>query len=63
MKQTEPKSYQKALTELQELVQTLQQEELDIDRLTETVQRARYLIDYCQTRLRQVDEELKGFLE
>lgn len=63
MKKSKPAGYQDAITELQQLVQLLQQEEVDIDQLTDTVKRAKILIEYCQDRLRQVETELGDFLQ
>ena len=56
----EPKSYSEAFKELQGILQRLESEEANIDSLTEDIKRASYLVNFCQEKLRSIDEELKG---
>lgn len=53
-----PESYQKAYNELQELTQKLENNEVDIDQLSEVVSRAKELVKFCQNRLRTIEEDL-----
>lgn len=56
----EPKDYQSALTELQEILQALQDEQIPIDSLAEKAERAKALLEYCNQRLRQTEERLSS---
>jgi exodeoxyribonuclease VII small subunit len=56
----EPKDYQSALTELQEILQALQDEQIPIDSLAEKAERAKALLQYCNQRLRQTEERLSS---
>lgn len=64
MSQTEntPTSYSQAAEELQSIVQELQGEAIDVDHLAERVKRAKYLIEYCQLRLRNTEQEVNSLL-
>lgn len=56
----EPKDYQSALTELQEILLALQNEQIPIDTLAEKAERAKALLQYCNERLRQTEERLNN---
>lgn len=58
-----PESYRAAADELQVIVEELQGEAIDVDRLAERVQRAKFLIEFCQLRLRNTEEEVKSLLQ
>lgn len=53
-------SYEKAMQELQEIVDQLQEETIGIDDLSLKVKRAAELIQYCKEKLRSTDSELKS---
>ncbi len=53
-------SYEKALQELQTIVQELQEGRINMDTLAERARRASELIRQCRERLREAEEE---FLE
>ena len=55
-------SYEKALSELQEIIAELQQEAVSIDDLTGKVERAAQLIRYCKDKLRQTEQEISDVL-
>ena len=57
-----PKSYREAADELQSIVEELQAEALDVDLLAEHVRRARQLIEFCQLRLRNTEEEVRSLM-
>ena len=61
--ENEPDSYEAAQRELQALLRALQDEEPNLDQLTERVRRARYLLDWSRTRLRAVEAEVAGLLD
>lgn len=55
-KQTEePGSYQDAWTELQKIVQELQEGSVGIDALTDKIERAATLVRFCRERLRATE--------
>ena len=56
-------SYEKALAEVEEIVRKMENNELDIDTLTEQLKRAQQLIKYCKDKLTKTDEEIKKILE
>ena len=51
-------SYQSAYDELQKICKQLESEEIDVDQITELVQRAKVLVKYCQDRLRGIENDL-----
>jgi exodeoxyribonuclease VII small subunit len=55
--------YASAQTELQKLLQELQDEKTDLDQLAEKVARARELIQFCRERLRLAEVEVNKLLE
>lgn len=56
-------SYTTALSELQTIVGQLQAEAIDMDQLSEKVQRAATLIRFCQGRLRSTEAEINAVLQ
>lgn len=55
-------SYNQAVTELDEILRTMQSDDCDIDRLTAYTRRASELLTECRRRLTATDEELKSIL-
>ena len=53
-------NYEKAMQELQEIVDQLQQETIGIDDLSAKVKRSAELIQYCKEKLRSTDSEVKN---
>lgn len=58
----EPKSYESALAELQELLSLLEQPQTPLDSLTIYTQRIAFLLQYCKQRLRQIETEIQKTL-
>ena len=54
--------YEAALTELQTIVGKIENDELDIDQMTEQLKRAQELIKLCKDKLTKTDEEIKKIL-
>jgi exodeoxyribonuclease VII small subunit len=52
-------SYSSALAELEEIVCSIESEEIDVDALAEKVARASFLIKFCRERLKGSEEEIK----
>ncbi len=59
MKETK---YEEALAELQNIVHKMENDELDIDSMTEQLKRAQELIKFCKDKLTKTDEEIKKIL-
>ena len=55
-------TYSLALTELQQIINEIESEEINVDVLAEKVRKAAYLIKFCKDRLRNTEEEVKKVL-
>lgn len=56
-------SYEKALSELQTIVNALENGEISIDELSQQIERAAELIRYCQEKLRSTEEQINGLFD
>ncbi len=54
-----PASYEAAMQELEALVASLEGGQLPLDRLIVSYQRGSELLAYCQTKLQQVEQQIK----
>lgn len=54
--------YEQAYQELQTIVRRMENDELDIDQLTDQLRRAQQLIKLCHDKLTKTDEEIKKIL-
>ena len=54
--------YEEAYAELQAIVRKMENDELDIDQMTEQLKRAQQLIKLCRDKLTKTDEEIKKIL-
>ena len=54
--------YEKAMAELQSIVTKIENDELDVDQLSEQLKRAQELIKFCKDKLTKTDEEIKKIL-
>ena len=54
--------YEAAFAELQGIVRKMENDELDIDQMTEQLKRAQQLIKLCKDKLTKTDEEIKKIL-
>ncbi|MDQ4138916.1 MAG: exodeoxyribonuclease VII small subunit [Bacteroidota bacterium] len=55
-------TYQQALEELENIVEALEDETIPVDELAIKVKRASDLIEFCQAKLTETDEEVKKIL-
>lgn len=55
--------YEEAVRQLEEIVEKMENNELDIDQLSEQLKKAQALIKLCKDRLTKTDEEIKKILE
>ena len=56
-------NYEKAVGELEEIVRKMENDQLDMDSLTQQLRRAQMLIRFCKDKLTKTDEEIKKILE
>ena len=54
--------YEQAYQELQTIVRRMENDELDIDQMSEPLKRAQQLIKLCKDKLTKTDEEIKKIL-
>ena len=54
--------YEVAMAELQTITHKMENDELDIDQLSEQLKRAQELIKLCKDKLTKTDEEIKKIL-
>ena len=55
--------YQDAVEELANIVDRIEEEAMDIDQLSEEVNRALALINHCRTKLRRTEESIQQAFE
>ena len=58
----EEMKYEKAVSELEEIVDKMERDELDIDQLSKQLKRAKVLVKLCKDKLTKTDEEIKKLL-
>ena len=58
----EEMKYEKAVSELEEIVDKMERDELDIDQLSEQLKRAKVSVKLCKDKLTKTDEEIKKLL-
>ena len=54
--------YEQALTQLAEIVEQMENDELNIDELGEQLKKAQKLVKLCKDKLTKTDEEIKKIL-
>ena len=54
--------YEQAYAELQAIVRKMENDELDIDQMSEQLKRAQLLIKLCKDKLTKTDEEIRKIL-
>lgn len=55
--------YEEAISELERIVKQMENNELDIDSLSEQLKRAQELIAFCKNKLTKTNEEIQDILE
>lgn len=54
--------YEEAVAQLEEIVDKMENDELDIDQLSDQLKRAKELVKLCKDKLTKTDEEFKKLL-
>ncbi len=62
MEENNKMTYTQAVTELEQLVQKMQDPQCSIDNLTDYTKRSKQLLDICRQKLIAADEQLKQIL-
>lgn len=55
--------YEEAVRQLEDIVEKLQNDELDIDSMSENLKKAQKLIKLCKDKLTKTDDEINKILE
>ena len=55
--------YEEAMRQLQEIVRKMENDELDIDQMSEQLKNAQELIKLCRDKLTKTDEEIQKLLK
>jgi len=55
-------SYQEAIEEVEDILSKIENEELDVDDLSEKVKRVHYLIKFCKEKLFKTEEDVEKIL-
>ena len=56
-------SYKDAITEIEEILRQIENEEPDVDQLSEKVKRLSALVAWCREKLRNTEEEIEKILK
>jgi exodeoxyribonuclease VII small subunit len=56
-------SYKDALTEIEEILEKLENEELDVDKLTESIKRVSFLLKFCKEKLTTTEGEVQKLID
>lgn len=57
------KTYEEALKELHGIVEKLENKEVKIDDLSETVIKAKELVDFCREKLERTEADIKKIID
>ncbi|HPI67836.1 MAG TPA: exodeoxyribonuclease VII small subunit [Bacteroidales bacterium] len=55
-------SFNEAITEIEKILKSIENGDLDVDKLSAEVKRASELIKQCQSKLRTTEEEINSIL-
>ncbi|MCX6221227.1 MAG: exodeoxyribonuclease VII small subunit [Bacteroidia bacterium] len=56
-------SYKEAIGEIEEILQQIENDEPDVDQLSEKVKRLSVLVAWCREKLHQTEEEIEKILK
>ena len=63
MKNVDELTYDDAVTELKTILNSLQDETLSIDQLTDSIKRASELLESCNSRLKSTEKEVSSVIK
>jgi exodeoxyribonuclease VII small subunit len=56
-------TYKEAITEIEEILEKLENEELDVDELATKVKRVSQLLKFCKDKLTGTEKEIQGIID
>jgi exodeoxyribonuclease VII small subunit len=56
-------TYKEAIAEIEEILSQIENNELDVDELSEKVKRVSFLINMCKDKLKNTEEEIEKILK
>jgi exodeoxyribonuclease VII small subunit len=56
-------TYKEAVAEIEKILEILENEDPDVDELTENVKRVNFLISYCKDMLTETEKEIQKIME
>jgi exodeoxyribonuclease VII small subunit len=56
-------TYKEAITEIEQILAQIENNELDVDELSEKVKRVSFLINTCKEKLKNTEEEIGNILK
>lgn len=56
-------SYTDSIKEIEQILQKIENEELDVDELSEKVKRVSFLLKQCKDKLHKTEEEVENILK
>jgi exodeoxyribonuclease VII small subunit len=56
-------SYKEAINEIEEILQQIENDEPDVDQLSEKVKRLSALVSWCREKLHNTEEEIENILK
>ncbi len=56
-------TYNQAIAEIEEILDKMENEELDVDELSDKVKRVSELVRFCRTKLKNTEEEVEKVLK
>jgi exodeoxyribonuclease VII small subunit len=55
-------TYKEAMEEMESILEKLENEELDVDKLTDNVKRISFLLEFCKEKLTSTEEEIQKII-
>ena len=56
-------TYKEAISEIEEILAQIENNELDVDELSEKVKRVSLLVNFCKSKLKNTEEEIEKILK
>ena len=56
-------TYDKAIEELEELLENIENRDIYVDELSENIKRAALLINFCKKKLKETEENIENILK
>ena len=63
MQKKEDISYSQAFSELEKILHEIENEEIDLDNLSNKIKRASFLLKSCKSKLRSTEREIEGIVD